>query len=85
MSVQAPASNPPTSVKYTIEQCASCSGAGNKCTACDGNGLVLVRMPSSKCARCEGTGTEGSRTMSSSRMCAACSGTGWGLVVKKSA
>jgi DnaJ-class molecular chaperone len=85
MSVQAPASNPPTSVKYTIEQCAWCSGTGYKCTACDGNGLVLVRMPSSKCTRCDGTGIERNRSMSSSRMCVICSGTGWGLVIKKSA
>ncbi|MFP5265589.1 MAG: hypothetical protein ACLGJB_27200 [Blastocatellia bacterium] len=85
MSVQAPASNPPTSVKYTIEQCAWCSGAGYRCMACDGNGLVLVRLPSSKCARCNGTGKERSGTASAPQMCAACSGTGWALVVKKSA
>jgi DnaJ-class molecular chaperone len=83
MSVQAPASKPPTSVKYSIEQCAWCSGTGHKCTACDGNGLVLVRMPVLKCPRCVGTGMERNRSMPNSRICVICSGTGWAMVVRK--
>jgi DnaJ-class molecular chaperone len=83
MSVQAPASNPSTTVKYSIEQCAWCSGTGHKCRVCDGNGLVLVRMPVLKCARCVGTGIEQNRSMSSSRVCMICAGSGWAQVVRR--
>jgi hypothetical protein len=60
-------------IDYAPEKCGLCSGTGRYggiCTACEGQGSVLVAQPPMKCGLCSGTGRYGG-------ICTACKGTGW--------
>jgi DnaJ-class molecular chaperone len=84
MSIQAPFIKPIRSARYSLEQCVQCAGTGYRCPACEGNGLVLVRDPATKCKHCEGTGLERNRSRADSLICVTCYGTGWDMVVRNS-
>ncbi len=62
-------------INYAPETCGLCKGTGKdgweKCTACKGQGSVLVAQPPMKCGLCKGTGKDGWEK------CTACNGTGW--------
>jgi len=65
----------PNGVNYAPETCARCRGNGGAggppCSACGGQGSVLVAQPARICARCRGNGGAGGPP------CLACNGTGW--------
>ena len=58
-------------------ECALCNGKGkegegqNSCSACDGDGYVMVEAPAKECPLCEGRGKYGGKK------CSACEGAGW--------
>jgi DnaJ-class molecular chaperone len=65
-------------INYAPETCARCVGIGHnsgRCSACNGQGSVLVAQPARQCAWCCGTGHNSGR-------CPVCGGTGWAHVLR---
>ena len=70
---------PEARINYAPETCARCDGSGfysGKCSACGGQGSVLVAQPARKCARCGGSGFYSGK-------CSACGGTGWAHALRE--
>ena len=70
---------PEARINYAAETCAWCGGSGSKggrCSACGGQGSVLVAQPARRCAWCGGSGSKGGR-------CSACGGTGWAHALRE--
>ena len=71
-----------SAVNCAPETCAYChgnggAGSGFACSACRGQGSVLVAQPAKKCAFCLGNGGAGSGSH-----CPVCKGTGWAHAIQ---
>ena len=75
-----------TSINYQAKTCGRCDGTGKdkyakyegerlRCTACGGQGAVLVAQPAQECGSCGGTGVDLSK--GDPPVCVPCWGTGW--------
>jgi len=70
---------------HTVD-CATCKGLAalpsGPCRACDAKGKLLVAAPPIPCPRCKGTGEASPEdSLSLSKHCLACGGTGWSRIV----
>ncbi len=68
-------------INFAPETCGLCKGNGEDgtawhyvCSACKGQGNVLVAQPSRKCGLCSGLGEDGTAWH---HVCSACKGSGW--------
>jgi len=72
---------PEECINYAPETCGLCQGTGKVftdiCSACRGQGSVLVAQPAMKCALCQGTGKV------FTDVCSACRGAGWANAILK--
>jgi DnaJ-class molecular chaperone len=73
---------------HSPQECKLCKGSGHDqnlqfdCTACRGQGRVLVADPPMPCPRCKGTGLLSNPPPPAP--CVTCEGTGWSLHWKPS-